>query len=253
MVEDGNWKSRVAVAAVVLAVGFAVYQYRSVFMPLGPASLQMREHESQRIPKLRETNSAFWQFSQLLHLVRTKAAARQVDKYSVQVMELDPDANNGVLWEGETVRNEGFDPLPDVEHDFWIDSSRVLGCYTAEGAPLAFRTRLNPPRTGQLVVTIHLNQPMAPGATEFLFIRERVPSQARPNNNNQRIIGLPPLIQEQDNVEGRGVVLPARAKLVHYFPESHATIWDGPPLMTAWTSDDFKGTYTAVWIMFAMP
>jgi hypothetical protein len=253
MVEDGNWKSRVAVAAVVLAVGFAVYQYRSVFMPHGPASLQMRERESQRIPKLRETNSAFWQFSQLLQLVRTKAAARQVKQYSVQVMELDPDGNNGVLWEGETVRNEGFDPLLNVEHALWLDSSRVLGCYTAEGAPLAFRTRLNPPLNGELVVSIHLDQPIAPGATAFLFIRERVPSQAHPYKNNQRIIGLQSMRKEQDNVQGRGVLLPARTKLVHYSPEPQAMIWNGPPMMTAWTSEDFQEAYTGVWIMFAMP
>lgn len=108
-----------------------------------------------------------------------------------------------------------------------------------------FTKRLNPPITGQLLVTVHLDGTIAPGAVTFLIERERSGGLTPGGTLRERTMGLGYLKRRPGAIEARGVRLPPHATLVRYSPESTATVFAEPPATVVWNSADL-GTNAAV-------
>jgi hypothetical protein len=242
---NNTWKLWVTLTVFTLAIWFAGHQYQSTFGSGPPAWMQLREHESQKIEGAFQSNPAWHQFRDL---VRTTSAAAEVQcagDCTVQLIELASGRNGTVIWSGETVHNQGFDALPKIERRLGTDPSHLLGYYTSEGAPLAFATSKYPHNDQQVLVTIHLDKPMAPGAGRFLVSRENGSYFMNPNSGGERTIGLGYLRRMPEVVEACGVLLPPHATLLRYFPEATATVVSGPETMVAWISTDLKNNGAA--------
>jgi hypothetical protein len=235
---DGKWKTWVVVIAIALVIGFVLRQYRSAFVSHPPNWMHLREHASQRIPDVHEVHSAWFQFSELLKSTRAAAQSLHVDHYTVWVTEPGNDVHATTYWWGEPIPNEGFDPMPNIERQLFLDPSRILGYYTSDGTPLAFATRGMPGDRNQVIVTVHANPPIAPGAALFLIRRELLIDKKAANPKGQRTIGLGNLRYTPGRIEARGILLPPRATLTRYVPEGTAIVIPSSPTMVAWINSD---------------
>lgn len=238
MFADNTWKVWAAIALCVLSVGFAVRRAESTFGSRPPDWMQLREHKSQRIEGAFRTSPAWRHFQDLARAAKAQADVQCASDYSVQLTEFEPGGDRAVVWSGETVHNQGFEPLSKIERMLWIELSRVLGFYAADGTPLGFATRKNLRTGNQLFITIHLDKSIEPGAATFLIRRESAAHLALTGPATERIMRLGYLRRTPELVAVQGVVLPPRAKLVRCFPEAAATIVPGDATLVDWISTD---------------
>lgn len=241
MFGDGRWKIWVGVAILLLVVGFALRQYQSAFVSHPPDWMHVREHESQRIPDMHEIDSAWRKVAVLLQMTRVTAESQQIPNYTLMLIELAREGRDATLWQGETIRNQGFEPMSRIERELWTDPSRLLGYYTSDGLPLGFAARKTPPIPNLLLITVHLDQPMAPAASTFLIRRERQPNSTPLNGASLRTFGFD-YFRQGDGIEACGVLLPPHAALVRYSPEPTAIVISESPTAVAWIISDLKTT-----------
>jgi hypothetical protein len=250
--DDGKWKTWVAVVVFVLVIGFAVRQYQSTFVSHPPAWMHLQEHTSQRIPNMREIESPWRQFAELLRFTRAAAESQHVSDYRILLVELTNNERDSILWSGETIPNQGFEPMPTIERELYMDPSGILGYYNSDGAPLAFATRKNPDGGDLVIATVHTDKPIAPGASMFLIRREhRAGLMGADVGGGQRVFGFGFMRPGPDIVEARGLLLPRHARLVRYLPEAPAIMSPALPAMVAWISTDLKTNTTPLSITFA--
>ena len=244
MFGDNTWKLWAAVGVFILATGFAVRRYESTFGSGPPDWMQLREHQSPQIEGGFHPDPAWHQFRDLARTAVAAAELQCAGECTVQFIELGSGRKATVVWSGETVHNQGFDPLPVIERRMGTDPSHLLGYYTMEGAPLPFATNKYPHNDQQVLVTIHLDKPLAPAAGRFLISRENGSGFMGPDSGGERTIGLGYLRHIPEIVEARGILLPPHATLLRYSPEATATVVDGPETMVAWISTDLKDNIT---------
>jgi hypothetical protein len=241
---DGKWKIWVALVVFVLVIGYAFHQYESTFVSHPPDWMHLQEHTSQRIPNMHEVESPWRQFAELLRSVRAAAETLHVDRYTIQLIELGNDVHTSIIWWGEPILNEGFDPMPKIERQFFFDPSHILGYYNSDGTPLAFATRKMPGGGDQVIATIHADNPIAPGASMFLIRRELRTDKKATESKSQRTVGLGNLRYAPGRIEARGLLLPPGGTLDRYVPDGPAIVAPSSPVMVAWISSDL-GTNTA--------
>lgn len=247
---DGKWKTWVVVVAIALAIGFVVRQFRSAFVSRPPDWMHLREHTSQRIPGLNDVHSAWFQFSELLKSTRAAAESHHVAQYTILVTELGNDVHTTTMWWGETIPNEGFDPMPNIERQFFFNPSRILGYYSSDGVPLGFATRGMPGGGDHVIATIHAPAPIAPGASLFLVRRERLANAKAVDSTGPKTIGLGNLRDAGDRIEVRGLLLPPGATLTRYSPEAPAIVIPSSPTMVAWISSNLVTNRTPLSVTF---
>jgi hypothetical protein len=247
---DGKWKTWVAVVAFVLVIGFAFRQFRSAFVSRPPDWMHLQEHTSQRIPNMHEVESPWRQFAELLRSTRAAAESLHIDRYTIQLIELGSDVHTSIIWWGEPILNEGFDPMPKIERQFFFDPSHILGYYSSDGTPLAFATRKMPYGGDQMIATIHTDNPIAPGASMFLVRRELRTDKKATESKAQRTIGLGNLRYGPGRIEARGLLLPPGATLGQYVPEEPAIVTPSSPTMVAWISSDLTTNRVPLSITF---
>jgi hypothetical protein len=240
------------VAVFVLSTWFAAHRYQSTFGSRPPDWMQVREHESQKIEGVFHPDPAWHQFKDLARTAVAAAELQCAGECTVQLIELASGHNRTVVWSGETVHNQGFDPLPRIERRLGVGSSRVLGFYTSEGAPLAFAMGKYSRNNQQVLVTIHLDKPLAPAAGRFLVSRENGSNFMSPDSGGERTIGLDYLRRVPEMVEARGILLPPHATLLRYSPEATATVVPGPETMVAWISTDLQDNITVPSITYSL-
>ena len=251
MLRDGKWKYWLAGTVCAIVIGFALRQYQSTFGSKLPDWIHLREHESERIPVMHGVNSAWRQFAELLRLARAAAATQQVANCTIQLSELTSDEHDATVWWGEPILNQGFEPMPNVERQFWANPPNLLGYYADDGTPLRFATRKNPhPGGDQLIVTVHLAKPIGAGSSMFLIRRERRPELRATKMGSERVFGLGYLRYRRDAVETHGVLLPPHTVLVRYIPEAPAVVFPGPPIMVGWLSTDLKSNKAPLTVTF---
>jgi hypothetical protein len=248
---DNTWKMWAAVAAFTLAIWFAGHQYQSTFASRPPDWMQVREHASQPIEGVFHSDTAWHHFKDLLRTVSAAAEVQCAGDCTVQLIELASGRNRTVVWSGETVHNQGFDPLPKIERRVGTDPSHLLGYYTSEGTPLPFATNRYPHNNQQCLVTIHLDKPLAPAAGRFLISRENGSVFMGPDSGGERTIGLGYLRRVPEMIEACGVLLPPHATLQRYSPEETATVISGPETMVAWISTDLQDNITSPSITYS--
>ena len=252
MFGDNTWKLWVTVAVFVLSTWFAAHQYQSTFASRPPDWMQVREHESQRIEGVFKTSPAWHHFKDLAQTAVAAAELQCAGECTVQLIELGSGRNRTIVWSGETVHNQGFDPLPVIERRVGTDPSHLLGFYTIEGAPLPFATNRYPHNNQQVLVTIHLDKPLAPAAGRFLISRENGSDFMGPDSGGERTIGLGYLRRVPEMIEACGVLLPPHATLLRYSPEATATVISGPETMVAWISTDLQDNITSPSITYSL-
>jgi hypothetical protein len=235
---DGKWKIWLATVFFAFVIGFTVRQYRAAFVSHPPDWMHLQEHASQRIPDIHEVNSAWFQFSELLKSTRAAAESLHVDHYTIQLTELANDVHTSTLWWGETIPNQGFEPMPNIERQIFFDPSRILGYYSSDGTPLAFATRKMPGGGDQVIATVHADTPIAPGASMFLIRRELRTDKKATESKSQKTIGLGNLRYARDRIEARGLLLPPGATLGRYVPDGPAIVTPSSPTMVAWISSE---------------
>lgn len=247
---DGKWKTWLAVAFFAVVIGFAVRQYRAAFVSRPPDWMHLQEHASQRIPDIHEVNSAWFQFSELVKSTRAAAEAQHIDHYTVWVTELGNDVHTTTYWSGETIPNEGFDPMPNIERQFFFKPSLLLGYYGSDGTPLGFATRGMPGGGDHIIATVHADKPIPPGTSMFLIRREFRTDPKATKSKGPKTIGLGNLRYAPDRIEARGLLLPPGATLTRYAPESSAIVMPSSPTMVAWISSDLVTNKTPLLITF---
>lgn len=238
MFGDGRWKVWLASAAFALVIAFVLHQFRTSFISHPPDWMQLHEHASQRLPDLHEVRSYWFQFAQLLGSARAAADSQQTANYTIRVIEPRNDVHNSTVWWGEPILNEGFDPMPNIERQLWIDPSHLLGYYNTDGTPLGFATRKMPTGGNLIIATVHADKPIPSGARMFLIRRELSIDKKATDTKGQRTIGLGNLRYNPGRVEARGVFLPPHATLTSYAPEGSAIVFPSAPILVAWLSTD---------------
>jgi hypothetical protein len=247
---DGKWKTWVAVVVFLLVIGYAVRQYQSSFVSHPPDWMHLQDHTSQRIPNMHEVDSPWRQFAGLLQSTRAAAESLHVDRYTIQLTELGDGVHTSIIWWGEPILNEGFDPMPKIERQFFFDPSRILGYYSSDGTPLAFATRKMPGGGDQVIATIHTDNQIAPGASMFLIRRELRTDSKATASTGPKTIGLGNLRYAGGRIEARGLLLPPHATLGQYVPEEPAIVSPSLPIMVAWISTDLKTNRTPLSVTF---
>ena len=251
MSDDNTWKVWAAIALCVLSIGFAVRRVESTFGLRPPDWMQLREHTSPRIEGVFGTSPAWHHFQDLARAARVQADIQCATDYSVQLVEFERGGDRAVVWSGETVHNQGFDPLSKIERMLWIELSRVIGFYAADGTPLGFATRRNPRTGNQLFITVHLDNSIAPGAAVFLIRREGAAHLPPTGSASERIMRLGYLRRTPELVAAQGVVLPPRATPKRYAPAESAMVVPGPATMVAWISSDMKDNGALLSVTFS--
>jgi hypothetical protein len=247
---DGKWKTWLAIVFFACVIGFAVRQYRIAFGSRLPDWMHLQEHTSQPIPGQHEVNSAWFQFAELLKSTRAAAESQHIDHYTIWVTELGNDVHTTTYWSGETIPNQGFDPMPNIERQFYSSPSLVLGYYNSEGTPLDFATRGMPGGGDHVIATVHADTPIAPGASFFLIRREIRTDPKATTSKGERTIGLGNLRYAPGRIETRGVLLPPGATLGPYVPEAPAIVIPSLPTMVAWISSDLITNKTPLSVTF---
>jgi hypothetical protein len=247
---DGKWKTWLVTVFFVIVIGFAVRQFRSAFVSRPPDWMHLQEHASQRIPDMHEVNSAWFQFTELLKSTRAAADALHIGNYTIQLTELGNDVHTTTYWWGEPIPNEGFDPMPNIERQFFFNPSLLLGYYSSDGDPLAFATRKMPDGGDHVIATIHAGKPIAPGASRFLIRRERHVDPKATKSDGPKTVGLGNLRYAPGRIEARGLLLPPRATLTRYAPEGSAIVLPSSPTMVAWISSDLVTNKTPLSVTF---
>jgi len=213
--------------------------------------MQLREHASQPIEGVFHQDPAWHHFRELARTAVDAAELQCAGECTVQFIELGSGRNRTVIWSGETVHNQGFDSLPVIERRVGTDPSHLLGYYTIEGAPLPFATNKYPHNNQQVLVTIHLDKPLAPAASRFLIRRENGSVFTGPDSGSERTIRLGYLRRVPEVVEALGILLPPHATLLRYSPEETATVVPGPETMVAWFSNGLQDNITSPSITYS--
>lgn len=252
MFGDNTWKLWLTLAFFTLAIWFAGHQYQSTFGSRPPEWMQLREHKSQPIEGAFHSDPAWHHFRELARTAVAAAELQCAGECTVQFIELGSGRNRTVVWSGETVHNQGFDSLPVIERRVATDPSHLLGYYTIEGAPLPFATNKYPHNDQQILVTIHLDKPLAPAAGRFLIRREDGSGFTSSDSGGERTIRLGYLRRMPERVEALGILLPPHATLLRYSPEATATVVDGPETMVAWFSNGLQDNITLPSITYSL-
>ncbi len=252
MFGDNTWKLWVTVAVFVLSTWFAAHRYQSTFASRPPDWMQLREHASQPIEGVFHAEPAWPHFRELARTAVAAAELQCAGECTVQFIELGSGRNHTVVWSGETVHNQGFDALPVIERRVATDPSHLLGYYTMEGAPLPFATNKYPHNDQQVLVTIHLDKPLAPAAGGFLISRENGSGFMSSDSEGERTIRPGYLRRIPERIEALGILLPPHATLLRYSPEETATVVSGPETMVAWFSNGLQDNITSPSVTYSL-
>jgi len=230
-----KWIRWLLVAVLAALVGFSGWRAWHAFRERPGALFAQRGRHSAALP-----GDTWQQFSRFLKTARAVAERNQRPIDSIQLMELTQDAASAIYWLDEHLKNPGFSPLQNFERQRGGGEVELLGFYTLDGRPLKFTERSNPKNPQQHVLTVHLDEPVAPGKTELILRRERRPLNGDAGRDGARTIELKDLPATPTRLHVRAVRLTADAALVDYEPKPAEQVAQAGPPMVGWLSDQFE-------------
>lgn len=196
---------------LLVAAGFITVQFRHAAGDQPPSWLKIENHASPTIPSDR--------FKALVDECVRESARRRLPVGPVRFIALADTNGTSMAWSTETLTNPGFAPLAQVDRRFNLRRDTWVGYYRLDGTPMRYTQRTNPGQTNGVFILLHLDQPLAPGATQVVARVDQVRFRLRPNRagNFEFFQGrFPP----SSTVSGTGIEIPRNAELVRLAPIS---------------------------------
>jgi hypothetical protein len=164
-----------------------------------------------------------------------EAARRHLPVVAMRALALEGTNGVALFWSTEPMVNPGFSPISQVDRKFQPRRDAWVGYYHLDGTPMRYTQRNNPAQTNSIFVSVHLDPPLAPGATQVVARVNKVVLRLRPNRagNFEVFQGrFPP----SPGVMGCAVALPLNAEWVRMAPLSAAKKTEGDTTFVWWLS-----------------
>ena len=229
-----NWKLWLAVVACVVATAFCARRAYDAFYERPPAWVKTEDRIGPAISRDGQLNVAWKEFSDLLGTVRRESAQQQLPVGSVSLLALESDATNAVSIATESVVNQGFNPLNNIQASIGGDEKRFVGFYGTDGGRIPFTIVRIPGRPRNPPVTLHLNSPIAPGETQLVVRVERRRAPVNIGKDGKAQAGLGRFPRTPNAVYGRALGLPTGSAIVRTVPDKTATISEGAAPLVSW-------------------
>ena len=229
-----NWKLWLAVIACVVVTAFCARRAYDAFHERPPAWVKTEDRVGPAISRDGQLNVAWKEFSDLLGTVRRESAQQQLPVGSVSLLALERDATNAVSIATESVVNQGFNPLNNIQASIGGDVKRFVGFYATDGGPIPFTIVRVPGRPRNPPVTLHLISPIAPGETQLVVRveRRRAPVTIGKDGKAQARLGRFP--RTPNAVYARAIKLPSGSVIVRTVPDTTATVSAGVAPLVSW-------------------
>ncbi len=218
-------KAAAVVALLAVAAAFVVSAHRKNFGDRPPAWLKI---ETRTSPALASSAFAF-----LREECAREAARRRLPFGAVRVLVISNAFEASLRWSTETIRNPGFAPMTRYEQMTHPRRDAWIGFYRLDGAPMRYSLRPSLMQTNSVFLALHLDPPLAPGATQTVVRVSRAGLRLRPNragNFEVRQGGVP----LSSGVSGVGIVLPPNGEYVGMTPSGHVKKNAGAPALVYW-------------------
>lgn len=238
----------VAVGLLLLAAALGISQWHQAMREAPPAWLRLQKWAGPPLP------AGTWNlYREMLRQAQSYSNQWQVPIGSVRLLVLQPDLTNAVLWTTDTFVNPGFDALRSWERSFGGMAGQFIGYYSREGRPLTVTVKHSPSRPRDLLLTVQLEKPVAPGAAEILLRCERQPSRLQQRGQQERHLGLGRLPEAGRAIHLSGVVLPANARLVRFTPEQGASVKTNGGVFVSWVNARLGTSAPPLSVVFTTP
>lgn len=218
-------KATFAGLLLVLAAGFVVFQFYRSFSEREATWFKPRPHANPILPP--------GPFKLVREECEREAARQHLPVASTRVLALSDTNGASILWTTEAVRNGGFAPMTQFEQMLFPKRDSWVGYYRLDGTPMRCTLRPSLSQTNAAFVTLHLDQPIAPGGTQLVVRVNKVNLRLRPNRagNFEVFQGrFPP----STGVLGAAVVLPPKSEWVRMAPISATKKTDGDSTFVYW-------------------
>ena len=229
-----NWKLWLAVIACGIVMAFCVRRAYNAFHERPPAWVKTEDRVGPVITRDNHLNAAWKAFSDLLVTVRRESARQQLPVGSVSLLALESDITNAVSIATESLVNQGFNPLNNVQASIGGDERRFVGFYGIDGGPIPFTIVRVPGRRGNPPVTLHLKNPIAPGETQLVARVERRRAPVNIGKDGKAQAGLGRFPRTPNAVYARAIELPSGSMIVRNVPDTTATVSGDVVPLVSW-------------------
>ncbi|MBI4027351.1 MAG: hypothetical protein HY360_20365 [Verrucomicrobia bacterium] len=218
-----------------------------------PAWLRLHERTGPSLAADSGPAKAWNEVRQLIQECRNEAVQRKTPSGPIRFLEIRPDASNAVLWSTERLVNPGFNPLPHFERTLWMKENDLIGYYTLEGDPVRFTQKAVPNQPKNLALTLHLDKPLAPSASQWILRLEIQTDRVRPGKKNECQVHLGRLPPPADSIQAWGIRLPSNVSSVRHAPDKGALLFQSNRLAVAWINSRLDPSLPPLSVMFTMP
>ena len=229
-----QWKLWLAVIACGIVTALCARRTYNAFHERPPAWVKTEDRVGPAINRDSQLNVAWKEFSDLLGTVRRESTQEQLPVGSVSLLALETDATNAISIATESVVNQGFNPLNNIQASIGGDEKRFVGFYATDGGPIPFTIVRVPGRPRNPPVTLHLNSPIAPGETQLVVRVERRRAPVNIGKDGKAQAGLGRFPRTPNAVYARAIGLPPGSVIVRSVPATTATLSVGVDPLVAW-------------------
>jgi len=219
-----NLKLWLAVVACGIVAVFCARRAYNVFHERPPMWVKTEDRVGPAVSRDNHLNVAWKEFSDLLGTVQRESARQQLPVGSVSLLALETDVTNAVSIATESVVNQGFNPLNNVQASIGGDEKRFVGFYATDGGPIPFTIVRVPGRRGNPPVTLHLKSPIPPGETQLVVRVERRRAPVNIGKDGKAQAGLGRFPRTPNAVYARAIGLPSGSVIVRSTPDTTATV-----------------------------
>ena len=223
-----NWKLWIAVIACAAVATFCSRRVYEAFYARPPAWVKLDDRTGPAIRQDSQLDTAWKKFGELLGSARRESEERQLPLGDVSLLALENNSTDAVFIVTQSIVNQGFNPLKNVQASMGGDEQRFVGFYATDGGPIPFTIVRVPGRTRNPPVTLHLESAIAPGGTQLVVRVERRHAPVNVGKDGRMQVGLGRFPRMPNAVYVRAVRLPSGSVVVRSVPEKTATVLDGP-------------------------
>lgn len=229
-----NWKLLVAIAACVVIGLFCARRVYNAFYSRPPGWVKQEDRVGPAISKSEPVRAAWKKFSDLLAVARHESEQRQLPIGTVSLLAIQPGGTNAVFILTQAVINQGFNPLRNIQSTLGGDEKGFVGFYATAGTPIPFTIVRVQGRPRNPPVTLHLENTIAPGATQMVARIEWRRAPVNVGKDGKLHAGLGRFPRTPNAVYARAVNLPSGSAIVRSGPPHTATEFDGVSPLVSW-------------------
>lgn len=208
-----NWKLWLTGLIVAVVLGIAVTRLRSSFGEKPPDWLRLQNLTS---PQLNAASRK--QFIYFRKEIELESTTTSLPIQSLQLIEWVTGGKELRTWSIEKYSNAGMTPLGNLEVPRAVADDRPVGFYTMEGEPLDYTLRHMPARPKTAIGVVHLDKPLASGASCYVVYIERQTNYLKPNARGEFAYRFGMLRSGGNFIQAVGFLLPEDFQVVRYTP-----------------------------------